>query len=66
MGQVDPERRRNWVDQFTAARPYMARVLGGEPQADAFMEAFLAYQDRPDTASYTALYFTSGTVPKGA
>ena len=66
VGQIDPERRRNWVDQFAAARPYMAPVLGGEPQADAFMEAFLAYQERPDTASYTALYFASGTVPKGA
>ncbi len=65
VGQVDPERRRNWVDQFAAARPYMARVLGGEPQADAFTEAFLAYQDRPDTASYTALYLASGIVPKG-
>ena len=66
MGRIDPERRRNWVDQFTAARPYMARVLGSESESDALIEAFFAYQDRPDTASYTALYFASGTVPKNA
>jgi ubiquinone/menaquinone biosynthesis C-methylase UbiE len=64
VGQIDPERRRNWVDQFTAARPYMVRILGGEAKADAFVEAFLAYQDRPDTSSYTTLYFVSGIAPR--
>jgi SAM-dependent methyltransferase len=63
VGRIDPERRRNWVEQLTAARPYIARVLGGERETDAFTQAFLQYQDRPDTGSYTALYFVSGAAP---
>jgi ubiquinone/menaquinone biosynthesis C-methylase UbiE len=62
IGRIDSERRRNWVEQLTAARPYVAQFLGGEPQADEFVTAFLAYQERPDTCSYTALYFVRGTV----
>jgi len=49
--------------QLSAARPYIAQSLGGERQADEFVNAFLACQDRPDTCSYTALYFVGGTVP---
>jgi SAM-dependent methyltransferase len=60
IGAIDAERRWNWVEQLTAARPYIARTLGGEAEADAMIAAFLAYQDRPDTCSYTALYFVRG------
>lgn len=63
VGRIDPGRRRNWIEQFAAARPYIARILGGEREADAFIEAFLHFQDSPDTGSYTALYFVSGTAP---
>ncbi len=66
VGRIDPERRRNWVEQLTAARPYIACIVGGEREADTFAEAFLRYQDRPDTGSYTALYFVSGTAPRHA
>lgn len=65
IGAIDPERRRNWAEQLAAARRYIAKILGGERQADQFVEAFLAYQDRSDTGSYTALYFVCGTVPAG-
>jgi SAM-dependent methyltransferase len=65
VGQIDPDRRHNWAEQLTAARPHIARILGGEPEADAFIERFLRFQDRPDTGSYTALYFVRGcVVPK--
>jgi ubiquinone/menaquinone biosynthesis C-methylase UbiE len=63
VGQIDPERRRNWVEQLTAARPHIARIMGDEGLADQFVEAFLSFQDRPDTSSYTTLFFVRGTVP---
>jgi SAM-dependent methyltransferase len=63
IGAIDPDRRRNWLEQLTAAQPYIAKSLGGEAQADEFRDAFLAYQDRPDTCSYTTLYFVRGTAP---
>jgi SAM-dependent methyltransferase len=63
IGAIDEERRRNWVEQLTTARPYIAQILGSEQQADEFANAFVAYQDRPDTCSYTALYFVRGTIP---
>jgi ubiquinone/menaquinone biosynthesis C-methylase UbiE len=28
IGSIDPERRRNWSDQLTAARPSIAKILG--------------------------------------
>ncbi len=63
IGQIDPQRRLNWVEQLAAAQPYISRILGGEREANMFVEAFLRYQDRPDTCSYTALYFVRGVVP---
>ena len=63
IGSIDPERRRNLVEQLTAARSYIGKIIGGEAQADNFINAFLAYEDRADTCSYTALYFVRGTVP---
>ena len=60
VGSIDPARRQNWVEQWTAGRPYVAGILGSEPAADALTAAFLAYQDRADSCSYTALYFVRG------
>lgn len=62
IGPIDPERRRNWAEQFAAARLSIARILGGERQADDFVDAFLRFYDRPDTSSYTTLYFVRGSV----
>jgi SAM-dependent methyltransferase len=63
VGSIDPERRQNWVEQWTAARPYIAGILGSEAAADQLSAAFLAYQDRSDSSSYTALYFGRGRRP---
>ena len=63
VGAIDPERRRNWVEQLTAAKPYIVQILGGEPQADEFTRAYLAYLDRSDTCTYTSLFFVRGRAP---
>jgi ubiquinone/menaquinone biosynthesis C-methylase UbiE len=62
-GAIDAERRRNWLEQLAAARSFIAQTLGGEDAADRFVDAFIAYQDRADTCSYTALYFVRGRAP---
>lgn len=66
VGRIDPERRRNWVEQLAAAHLHVARTLGSEREADAFSDAFLGCLGRPDTASYTALCFVSRTAPSHA
>jgi hypothetical protein len=63
VGQIDAERRRNWVEQLTAARAHIARILGDEDLADKFVEAFLSFQDRPDTSSYTLCFSFAGLYP---
>ena len=60
IGSIDPARRQNWVEQWTTGRPYVAGILRSEAAADALTAAFLAYQDRADSCSYTALYFVRG------
>jgi ubiquinone/menaquinone biosynthesis C-methylase UbiE len=63
LAAIDPDRRRNWVEQLAAARSYIVEIVGGEAQADNFVSDFLAYLDRADTCSYTTLYFVRGTAP---
>jgi SAM-dependent methyltransferase len=63
VGTIDPERRENWVVQLAAARPHIAKILGSDDAAREFCDAFVRYYDRPDTSSYTALYFVRGQVP---
>jgi ubiquinone/menaquinone biosynthesis C-methylase UbiE len=63
VGSIDPARRQNWGEQWKAGRPHVARVLGSGPAADELSATFLAYQDRTDTSSYTALYFVRGQQP---
>ena len=65
VGSIDPERRENWVAQLAAARVHIAKILGGDEAAREFGDAFVRYYDRPDTSSYTALYFVRGQVPRG-
>jgi SAM-dependent methyltransferase len=60
VGSIDPARRQNWVEQWAAGRPYVAKILGSEAAADQLSAAFLAYQDRSDSSSYSALYFVRG------
>jgi SAM-dependent methyltransferase len=64
VGSIDPERRENWVVQLAAARPYIAKILGSDERAREFGDSFIRYYDRPDTSSYTALYFVRGRVAR--
>ena len=63
IGKIDLERRRNWEIQWSGARARTAELLGSEALADAFIEKFIAYQDRPDTATYCTLYIVSARKP---
>jgi SAM-dependent methyltransferase len=63
IGKIDPERRRNWEIQWSGAKIRTAEILGSQAPADAFIEKFIAYQDRPDTATYCTLYIVSARKP---
>jgi SAM-dependent methyltransferase len=63
IGKIDPERRRNWEIQLSGARNRTAELLGSQALANAFIEKFIAYQDRPDTATYCTLYIVSARKP---
>lgn len=62
-GAIDSARRDNWRAQLEAAFPAIIRCLGSEARARAFVEHFLGYQAREDTASYCTLYTVTGRVP---
>ncbi len=63
---IDAERRRNWEIQLKAARQQIIKHLGSAAMADAFIESFMSYQDREDTASYCTLFVVSGHKPTAA
>lgn len=63
-GAIDREHRDNWQDQLEAAYPAIIRCLGSDDRAAAFVERFLTYHDRADTASYCVLYTVMGRVPE--
>ncbi|MBR0795254.1 methyltransferase domain-containing protein [Bradyrhizobium jicamae] len=63
IGSIDQERRRNWEIQWSGAKHRTAELLGSQALADAFIEKFMAYQDRPDTATYCTLYIASARKP---
>jgi len=65
IGAIDPERRENLLAQVTAARPFADRLLGGAAGSAAFIDALLQYHERPDTCSYSLLYFVSGVASVG-
>ena len=43
--------------------PYIEEILGSAEAARQLVSDLFAYWDRPDTCSYTALYFVRGTAP---
>jgi len=63
VGPASPAQRRNVTDLLAGARPAVIRALGSEAAADAFVQAYLDYIDRPDTCSYTMLWFIQGHAP---
>ena len=62
VGKIDPERRQNWVTQWTALGPRLIEILGSDTDAKNFVEDFLRFSDDPATCTFTSLYFTRGTV----
>jgi SAM-dependent methyltransferase len=63
IGKIDPERRRNWQIQWSGAHKRTAELLGSRALAGAVIEKLLAYQDRPDTATYCTLYIVTARKP---
>lgn len=63
VGSASPGQRRNVEELLQGGRPAVVRALGGDAAADAFCQAYLAYIDRPDTCSYSMLWFVQGRVP---
>jgi SAM-dependent methyltransferase len=63
VGKIDADRRRNWEIQLSAARNRITELLGSQALADAFIEKFIAYQDRSDTATYCTLYIVNARRP---
>jgi SAM-dependent methyltransferase len=63
IGAIDSERRQNWETQWAAARASVIKHVGSRALADAFIDAFLRYQDREDTSSYCTLFFVSARKP---
>ena len=63
IGKIDAERRSNWETQLKAARERIIKHLGSVTLADAFIESFMKYQDREDTASYCTLFIVCGRKP---
>jgi SAM-dependent methyltransferase len=63
LGRIDPDRRDNLEMLLRAAAARIAGILGGEAAFEAFLGRFLAYLDRPDTCTYTPLYWIRGVAP---
>lgn len=63
VGKIDAQRRRNWEAQWAAARGHAVALFGSEALADAYNDKFLAYLDRPDTATYCTLYIVTARKP---
>jgi ubiquinone/menaquinone biosynthesis C-methylase UbiE len=63
VGRIDAERRSNWEIQWKAAREQTIKHLGSAAMADAFIDSFMRYQDREDTASYCTLFIVSSRKP---
>ena len=66
VGKIDAERRNNWEIQLKAAREQIIKHFGSAAMADAFIDSFMRYQDREDTASCCTLFIVSGRKPPGA
>jgi ubiquinone/menaquinone biosynthesis C-methylase UbiE len=59
-GEIDPRILKQWELKLEIARPQLARVLGGEGEANKRILAFLEYLSRPDTLTYSTLFTVTG------
>jgi len=62
-GEADPNILRQWEMKLNIAKPQLARVLGGESQANEQSRAFLEYLRRPDTLTYSTVFTVVGEKP---
>jgi ubiquinone/menaquinone biosynthesis C-methylase UbiE len=60
LGAAQPAQLRNVVEVLTPAMGRIVAILGGRPEADAFLADLLAYLERPDTCTFSALWITKG------
>ncbi len=59
-GEADPRILKQWELKLEIARPQLARVLGGELEAQEQSRAFLEYLRRPDTLTYSTVFTIVG------
>jgi len=59
-GEADPHILQQWELKLEIARPQLARVLGGEREAEEQSRAFLEYLRRPDTLTYSTVFTVAG------
>jgi ubiquinone/menaquinone biosynthesis C-methylase UbiE len=62
-GEVDPEIYQQWELKLEIAKPWMARALGGERDAEERAQQFLQYLRRPDTLTYSNVFTVTGRKP---
>jgi ubiquinone/menaquinone biosynthesis C-methylase UbiE len=59
-GEADPHILQQWELKLEIARPRLARVFGGEREAEEQSRAFLEYLRRPDTLTYSTVFTVAG------
>ena len=62
-GEIAPGILKQWQLKLEIARPQLARVLGGESEAQKQIRAFLDYLSRPDTFTYSTVFTVTGEKP---
>jgi ubiquinone/menaquinone biosynthesis C-methylase UbiE len=62
-GEIAPGILKQWELKLEIARPQLARVLGGESEAQKQIRAFLDYLSRPDTFTYSTVFTVTGEKP---
>ena len=59
-GEADPHILQQWELKLEIAKPQLARVLGGEREAEEQSRAFLEYLRRPDSLTYSTVFTVAG------
>jgi len=59
-GEAEPHILKQWELKLEIAKPQLARVLGGETEAEEQSRAFLEYLRRPDTLTYSTIFTVAG------
>ena len=60
LGEADPHILQQWELKLEIAKPQLARVLGGEREAEEQSRAFLEYLRRPDSLTYSTVFTVAG------